>query len=55
MSSALDFEQVQAGLALAQAEFELAGLCRQLRRERWVSIAAVLSAAFLGFLACPGC
>lgn len=47
-------DRVATAVALAQAEFEAASLHRQLRFERWVSIAAVLAAAFLGILACPG-
>lgn len=55
MSSALDLEQVRAGLALAQAEFALAGLRRQLRCERWVSlIVAVGAIVVLAVLPCGG-
>lgn len=54
MRSALDLDRVRAGLALAQAQFELADLRRRLRLERWVSIVAVSAIALLTVLPCAG-
>lgn len=48
-------ERVRLALNLAQAEYELAGLRRRLRFERWTSIIAVCCLAVLFVVSpCPG-